>query len=90
MLYVGVQFADHNLTKLNERLLLFRHVYDTPNILQMINSAAEVEQDSLVEIVMSGSEFPYPTLHLYNLNMIIFVEIYNIQQLILILTITDE
>ncbi|KAA0202214.1 hypothetical protein HAZT_HAZT003592 [Hyalella azteca] len=49
-----MNFADHGLTKLNERLLLFRHVYDTPNILQMINSAAEVEQDSLVEIVMSG------------------------------------
>ncbi|KAF2360498.1 Protein kinase C-like phorbol ester/diacylglycerol-binding domain [Trinorchestia longiramus] len=52
------KFADHGLTKLNERLLLFRHVYNTPNILQMINSAAEVEQDSLVEIVMSGIVSP--------------------------------
>ena len=42
------------MNKLNERLLLFRHDYDSPNILQMINAASEVTQDSLVEIVLSG------------------------------------
>ncbi|KAK4320510.1 hypothetical protein Pmani_008632 [Petrolisthes manimaculis] len=47
-------FPDHSLNKLNERLLLYRHDYDSPNILQIINAASEVTQDSLVEIVMSA------------------------------------
>lgn len=48
------QFPEHSLSKLNERLILFRHDYDSPNILQIINAASEVTQDTLVEIVMSG------------------------------------
>lgn len=50
----GPQFPEHSLSKLNERLILFRHDYDSPNILQIINAASEVTQDTLVEIVMSG------------------------------------
>jgi protein kinase D len=50
----GLQFPDHGLTRLNERLLLFRHDYGSANILQHINSAAEIMDESLVEIVLSA------------------------------------
>jgi hypothetical protein len=50
----GLQFPDHGLTRLNERLLLFRHDYGSANILQHINSAAEIMDETLVEIVLSA------------------------------------
>lgn len=49
-----LQFPDHGLTRLNERLLLFRHDYGSANILQHINSAAEIMDETLVEIVLSA------------------------------------
>ncbi|XP_042210693.1 serine/threonine-protein kinase D3-like isoform X4 [Homarus americanus] len=52
--FINSKFPDHSLNKLNERLILFRHDYDSPNILQIINAASEVTQDTLVEIVMSA------------------------------------
>jgi protein kinase D len=52
-LYI-LQFPDHGLTRLNERLLLFRHDYGSANILQHINSAAEIMDETLVEIVLSA------------------------------------
>ncbi|XP_064119867.1 serine/threonine-protein kinase D3 isoform X2 [Macrobrachium rosenbergii] len=52
--FINTKFPDHSLNKLNERLILFRHDYDSPNILQIINAASEVTQDTLVEIVMSA------------------------------------
>ncbi|XP_069976197.1 serine/threonine-protein kinase D3, partial [Penaeus vannamei] len=53
-LVFSFQFPEHSLNKLNERLILFRHDYDSPNILQIINAASEVTQDTLIEIVMSA------------------------------------
>ncbi|CAL4071240.1 unnamed protein product, partial [Meganyctiphanes norvegica] len=52
--FINTKFPDHTLNKLNERLILFRHDYDSPNILVIINAASEVSQDTLVEIVMSA------------------------------------
>lgn len=52
--FINSKFPEHSLNKLNERLILFRHDYDSPNILQIINAASEVTQDTLVEIVMSA------------------------------------
>lgn len=48
------QIPEHGLARLNERLLLFRHDYSSPNILQMINSASEITDETLVEIVLTG------------------------------------
>ena len=50
----GFQCPDHSLTRLNERLLLFRHDYGSLNILQHVNSAAEIMDETLVEIVLSS------------------------------------
>nr|CAD7195172.1 unnamed protein product [Timema douglasi] len=45
---------DHGLTRLNERLLLFRHDYNSTNILQLINSASEIVDETLVEVVLTA------------------------------------
>ncbi|KAG8222015.1 hypothetical protein J437_LFUL002776, partial [Ladona fulva] len=39
-----------------ERLLLFRHDFSSPNILQLINSASEVTDDTTVEVVLSTAQ----------------------------------
>lgn len=49
-----IQFLDHGIPRLNECVNLFRHDYTKPNILQLINSASEITDDTLVEIVLSG------------------------------------
>lgn len=52
--FVNRKFPEHGLNRLNERLLLFRHDYNSPNILQLINAASEVTDETLVEIVMTA------------------------------------
>lgn len=48
------QFLEHGIPRLNECINLFRHDYGKPNILQLINAASEIADDTLVEIVLSG------------------------------------
>ena len=48
------QFLEHGIPRLNECINLFRHDYTKPNILQLINAASEITDDTLVEIVLSG------------------------------------
>ncbi|KAK7573368.1 hypothetical protein V9T40_010559 [Parthenolecanium corni] len=45
---------EHGVNRLHDRLLLFRHDYSSPNILHHISSASEIEDEVLVEIVLSG------------------------------------
>lgn len=52
---VDVQFLEHGIPRLPECINLFRHDYTKPNILQLINSAGEIVDDTLVEIVLSGT-----------------------------------
>lgn len=49
-----VQLPEHGLNRLSERLLLFRHDYNSENILLPINAASDVAEGTLVEIVVSG------------------------------------
>lgn len=37
-----------------DRILLFRHEYNSTNILQVINSASEITDETLIEIVLTG------------------------------------
>ncbi|XP_021946314.1 serine/threonine-protein kinase D3 isoform X1 [Folsomia candida] len=53
--FIMKKFPEHGLSRLNERLLLFRHDYSSTNILQMINSASEINDETLVEIVLTAS-----------------------------------
>ncbi|KAK7868036.1 hypothetical protein R5R35_007487 [Gryllus longicercus] len=52
--FINRKCPDHGLTCLNERLLLFRHDYNSTNILQLINSTAEIVDETLVEIVLTA------------------------------------
>lgn len=53
--FSNLQIPDSGLTYLSERILLFIHDYSTPNVLHIINSAAEVVDETLVEIVLTAS-----------------------------------
>lgn len=52
--FVNSKCPEHGISKLSDRLLLFRHDYSSPNILHYISSASEIEDEVLVEIVLSG------------------------------------
>lgn len=48
-----LQFPDHGLSRLSDRLLLFRHDYSCSNVLQLVNSTVDIVDETLVEIVMT-------------------------------------
>ncbi|XP_060805073.1 serine/threonine-protein kinase D1 [Amyelois transitella] len=69
--FVHEKIPDNGLNRLSERILLFRHDYCSPNVLQIINSATDVGDETLVEIVLianplvcdGGLETPVPRPH---------------------------
>lgn len=52
--FLNSKIPDHGVNKLEERILLFRHVYNSNNILQLINSASDVIDETLIEIVLTA------------------------------------
>ncbi|VVC92315.1 unnamed protein product [Leptidea sinapis] len=50
--FVHEKIPDNGLNRLADRILLFRHDYCSPNMLQLINSATDVTDETLVEIVL--------------------------------------
>lgn len=54
--FINTKCPDHGLTQLFERLLLFKHDYNSTNILQLITNATEVVDETLVEIVLTGKD----------------------------------
>ncbi|XP_046421888.1 serine/threonine-protein kinase D3 isoform X1 [Neodiprion virginianus] len=52
--FINDKCPDHGLSRLNERLLLFKHDYNSTNILQLITNATEVVDETLVEIVLTA------------------------------------
>lgn len=59
--FINTKIPDSGLTYLSERILLFVHDYSSPNVLHIINSASEVVDETLVEIVLTASPILYPT-----------------------------
>ncbi|XP_046804771.1 serine/threonine-protein kinase D3 isoform X1 [Lucilia cuprina] len=59
--FINTKIPDSGLTYLSERILLFRHDYNSPNVLHIINSAGDVVDETLVEIVLTASPILYPT-----------------------------
>ncbi|KOB51801.1 Protein kinase c, partial [Operophtera brumata] len=51
----GCQIPDNGLNRLADRILLFRHDYCSPNVLQLINCATDVIDETLVEIVLTAN-----------------------------------
>ncbi|KAI9580134.1 serine/threonine-protein kinase D1 [Glossina fuscipes] len=58
--FINTKVPNNGLTYLSDRILLFRHDYNSSNVLHIINSAAEVVDETLVEIVLTGSPISYP------------------------------
>ncbi|KAK2577124.1 hypothetical protein KPH14_003286 [Odynerus spinipes] len=52
--FINAKCPDHGLSHLYERLLLFKHDYNSTNILQLITNATEVVDETLVEIVLTA------------------------------------
>ncbi|CAG0887009.1 unnamed protein product [Cyprideis torosa] len=59
--FIASKFPDNGLVRLQERLHLFIHDSNSPHVLVYINSAAEVVEDALVEIVLSAAIPPEET-----------------------------
>mgnify|MGYP003507467232 CR=1 FL=1 len=55
MLFIPSQVPDNGVNHLSDRLLLFRHDYNSNNILQMISAASEITDETLVEIVLTAN-----------------------------------
>ncbi|CAH2238134.1 jg22062 [Pararge aegeria aegeria] len=67
--FVHEKIPDNGLNRLSDRILLFRHDYCSSNVLQLINSASDVTDETLVEIVLTANpllcdgEAPAPRPH---------------------------
>ncbi|XP_044264350.1 serine/threonine-protein kinase D3 isoform X2 [Tribolium madens] len=58
--FINSKIPDHGINRLEDRLLLFRHEYNSNNILQFINSASEIVDETLIEIVLTGKVVSTP------------------------------
>ncbi|XP_051167068.1 serine/threonine-protein kinase D1 [Leptopilina boulardi] len=52
--FINSKCPDHGLSQLFDRLLLFKHDYNSINILQLITNAMEIVDETLVEIVLTA------------------------------------
>ncbi|VEN36806.1 unnamed protein product [Callosobruchus maculatus] len=52
--FINTKIPDHGINKIEDRLLLFRHAYNSNNILQLVNSASDIVDETLIEIVLTG------------------------------------
>lgn len=52
--FINKKCPDHGMSRVNDRLLLFRHDYSSSNILQHVNSVSNIADETLVEIVVTG------------------------------------
>ncbi|XP_067942274.1 serine/threonine-protein kinase D3-like [Watersipora subatra] len=52
--FVDRTFPEHGFYGLVDKILLFKHDMDSPNILTVINSAEEVNEGCLIEIILSA------------------------------------
>ncbi|XP_041969337.1 serine/threonine-protein kinase D1 [Aricia agestis] len=53
--FVHDKIPEHGLARLGDRILLFRHDYCSPNVLQLLNSAADVTDETILEIVLTAN-----------------------------------
>ncbi|KAI0212920.1 Serine/threonine-protein kinase D3 [Lamellibrachia satsuma] len=53
--FVDRKFPEHGLYGLEDKILLFRHEQNNPNILKHVDSISEVVADTLIEVVLSAN-----------------------------------
>uniref|UniRef100_A0A2M4ACC3 protein kinase C n=1 Tax=Anopheles triannulatus TaxID=58253 RepID=A0A2M4ACC3_9DIPT len=58
--FINNKIPGNGLNRLPERLLLFRHDYDSHNVLQMVTAASEIVDETLVEIVLTANQTLLP------------------------------
>ena len=51
--HIDQKFAEHRVSRLVDRLVLFRHDYSSPNILQLLTSATDLYDGCILEGVVS-------------------------------------
>lgn len=54
--FINTKCPEHGLNHLFERLILFKHDYNSTNVLQLVTNATEVVDETLVEIVLTGKK----------------------------------
>ncbi|XP_017771650.1 PREDICTED: serine/threonine-protein kinase D3 [Nicrophorus vespilloides] len=52
--FINNKIPDHGINHLSDRILLFRHEYNSHNILQVLNAITDIGDETLVEIVLTG------------------------------------
>ncbi|XP_052860795.1 serine/threonine-protein kinase D1 isoform X1 [Anopheles cruzii] len=58
--FINSKIPSNGLNRLPERLLLFRHDYESPNVLQMVTAASDIVDETLVEIVLTANQTLLP------------------------------
>ncbi|XP_049545517.1 serine/threonine-protein kinase D3 [Anopheles darlingi] len=58
--FINNKIPGNGLNRLPERLLLFRHDYDSHNVLQMVTAASDIVDETLVEIVLTANQTLIP------------------------------
>uniref|UniRef100_A0A336M6P4 protein kinase C n=1 Tax=Culicoides sonorensis TaxID=179676 RepID=A0A336M6P4_CULSO len=53
--FINTKIPDNGVNHLANRLLLFRHDYNSINVLQLINAASEIVDETVVEIVLTAN-----------------------------------
>jgi len=53
--FINEKFPEHGISRLSERLMVFRHDYTASNALQMVNSVSEVTEGCILEVVLNTS-----------------------------------
>uniref|UniRef100_A0A182QBL7 protein kinase C n=1 Tax=Anopheles farauti TaxID=69004 RepID=A0A182QBL7_9DIPT len=59
--FINSKIPENGLNRLPERLLLFRHDYDSHNVLQMVTAASDIVDETLVEIVLTANQTLLPS-----------------------------
>lgn len=52
--FINSKIPDHGLTRLLDRLLLFRHDYNSSNVLLLVNAVSDIVDETVVEIVLAA------------------------------------
>ncbi|XP_037046923.1 serine/threonine-protein kinase D3 isoform X2 [Bradysia coprophila] len=61
--FINSKIPENGLSHLPERLLLFRHDYTSSNVLQLVNAASEITDETLIEIVLTATPLTYANNH---------------------------
>ena len=52
-----LQFPEHGLYGLQDKILLFRHDCSDANLLKLVSDVSDVSDGTLIEIVLSGLSY---------------------------------